>query len=178
MITLRRKGANWQANVYLVLPDGRRYRERRIAPIASKEGAFRWAQELERKRLEELLTGRGARRGEVPTLAAFVTRVPEDAPAERLAPSTIRGKETSVRCHLVPVVGALRLDAIGPAEIARLKAELARKTLGAKTTNNVLCDLSTLLKKAEEWGIIGAAPRVKLLWVPKPGFRFLDFDEW
>lgn len=178
MITLRRRGAKWQANIYLVLPDGRRFRERRSAPVTSREGALRWAQGLERERLEELLSGKGGRSEAAPTLAAFAPRFIEDAHADREAPSTIYGKEAALRNHLLPILGALRLDGIGAMEIAELKAKLAAKGLGAKSTNNYLSILTKLLGKAEEWGVIASAPKVKLLWVAKSEFRFLDFDDW
>jgi hypothetical protein len=88
---------------------------------------------------------------EVPTLETFAPRfVDGHARANRHKPSGINAVESILRWHLVPALGAKRLDAISNEQVQRLKLELT--TRAPKTVNNVLTVLSTLLKKAVEGG--------------------------
>src|SRR5262245_56949131 len=60
---------------------------------------------------------------------------------------------------------------------SRLKLVLADRA--PKTVNNVLTVLSTLLKKAAEWGELGRLPcAIKLLPNPKKTMGFHDFDQY
>ena len=92
-------------DIRLKLPDGRRVRERLKAPVASKSGAMRWAEDRER---HVLLHGPGEpRKEEVPTLGEFAARFLGDhARANRHKPSGVSSKETILRVHLVPSLGA------------------------------------------------------------------------
>ena len=58
--------------------------------------------------------------------------------------------ESILKWHLVPTLGPKRLDAITNEQVQRLKLALANRA--PKTVNNVLTVLSTLLKRAVEWG--------------------------
>lgn len=60
-----------------------------------------------------------------------------------------------MKWHLLPALGAKRLDAITNEQVQKLKLALAHRA--PKTVNNVLTVLSTLLKKAVEWGDLGQA---------------------
>jgi hypothetical protein len=53
-------------------------------------------------------------------------------------------------------LGPKRLDAITNEQVQRLKLALGDRA--PKTVNNVLTVLSTLLKKAVEWGELGRLP--------------------
>ena len=178
-VTVRpyRRGG-WEVDVRIVLPDGRRRRDRRRAPVTSKTAALRWGQARER----ELLIHRPATppqpRKEVPTLQAFTERFLDGhARANRQKPSSIAAKQTILRVHLIPRLGSRRLDAITNERVQRLKHALGGKA--PKTVNNVLSVLNTLLKTAVEWDLIKQMPcTIRLLPVPKSSAAFHDFDDF
>lgn len=165
----------WEVDIRVRLPDGTWRRERRKAPVSSKSGALRWGQARER---EMLLHRPARRRKEVPTLAEFAPRFLEGyAEANRQKPSGIAGKETILRVHLLPLLGTKRLDAIGNEDVQQLKSALAQKA--AKTVNNILSVLNTLLKVAVEWEIVERMPcTVRLLPTSHTEAPFHDFDEY
>jgi len=95
--------------------------------------------------------------------------------ANRQKPSGLAATESILRVHLVPALGAKRLDAIGNEDVQQLKAGL--KGRAPKTVNNVLTVLNTLLKTAVEWTVIDQVPcRVRLLRIPLHEAMFHDFD--
>lgn len=170
-----RKGG-WEVDIAVMLPDGTRQRERRRVSVSSKAAALRWAFARERVLLTQkpVTTKR-----DVPTLAAFAPRFLSGyAVANRQKPSGVAAKETILRCHLVPLLGAKQLDAITNEDVQRLKADLHRKS--TKTVNNVLTTLGVLLKVAVEWGVIEQMPcTVRLLHAAQAGeMAFHDFDEY
>lgn len=82
-----------------------------------------------------------------------------------------------MKWHLLPALGAKRLDAIGNEQVQKLKLALADQA--PKTVNNVLTVLIALLKKAVEWGELEKLPcTIKLLPNPKKTMGFLDFEEY
>ena len=167
----------WEADIRIVLPDGSAHRERRRAPVSSKTAAKRWGEARERALLSASKPP-PQRRKEVPTLRAFAPRFLEGhVEANRQKPSSIAATESILRVHLVPVLGAKRLDAISNEEAQRLKASLQPRA--AKTVNNVLTVLNTLLKTAVEWEVIDQTPcRVRLLPIPPREAPFHDFDQF
>jgi integrase len=157
------------------LPDGQQYRERKRATRFSKTAASRWAQDRERYLLQH---GPPTSQKEVPTLETFAPRfVDGHARANRHKPSGIAAVEGILRLHLVPTLGSRRLDAITHEQVQRLKLALVDRA--PKTVNNVLTVLSTLLKKAVEWGELERLPCViKVLPNPKKTMGFHDFDQY
>jgi integrase len=82
-----------------------------------------------------------------------------------------------VRVHLLPALGAKRLDAITSEDVQRLKHRLLNKA--PKTVNNILTVLNVMLKKAVEWGVIEQLPcTIKVLSISKGSTRFYDFDDF
>jgi integrase len=175
-VTVRpyRRGG-WHVDVTTRLPDGMRYRERRRLSITSRSAAQRWGQDRERHLLQH---GPPKAKKEVPTLEVFAPRfVDGHARANRHKPSGIAATESIVRWHLLPVLGAKRLDAITNEPVQKLKLALAHRA--PKTVNNVLTVLSTLLKKAVEWDELDKLPcAVRLLPNPKKTMGFHDFEEY
>jgi integrase len=175
-VTLRpyRQGG-WEVDITIRLPDGKQYRERKRAARFSKTAATRWAQDRERYLLQH---GPPTSQKEVPTLETFAPRfVDGHARANRHKPSGIAAIEAILRLHLVPTLGSRRLDAITNEQVQRLKLALADRA--PKTVNNVLTVLSTLLKKAVEWGEIERLPcAIKVLPNPKKTMGFHDFDQY
>ena len=158
-----------------MLPDGKRFRERKVFKTASKSAAQRWGQERERHLLR---SGPPQHTKEVPTLEVFApTFLEGHARANRQKPSTIAAKEMILRVHLVPRLGSRRLDTITNEQVQRLKRALSAKA--AKTVNNVLTVLNVLLKTAVEWAILKQMPcTIRLLPVPKTSATFHDFDDY
>jgi integrase len=77
----------------------------------------------------------------------------------------------------VPLLGTKKLDAITSEAVQRLKLALAHRA--PKTVNNVLTVLSTLLKRAVEWGEVETMPcMIRLLPNPKKTMGFHDFAEY
>ena len=92
------------------LPDGIPFRERTRINTPSKSAAQRWGQDRERHLLQH---GLPQPKKEVPTLKTFAPRFMEGhARANRHKPSGIAAKQTILDVHLVPLLGAKKLDAI------------------------------------------------------------------
>ncbi len=173
-VTVRPYRRGWEVDVRWVSPDGRRQRERKRLSVTAKTAAQRWGETRER----ELLLHGPQERKEVPTLAEFWSRFLDGhARANRQKPSVIAAKETIGRIHLVPMLGATRLDAITTEKVQMLKQHLHDRA--PKTVNNVLTVLRVLMRMAVEWGVIERMPcTIRLLPVPKPSAGFFDFDEY
>ena len=169
------RGGGWEVDIRIVYPDGTIRRERRKSPIGSKSGAMRWGQARER---DLLFHPQIEPRKEVPTLADFSERFLEGyVRANRHKPSGIAAKETILRVHLIPGLGRKRLDEIKSEDIQRLKRRL--ETKAAKTVNNVLTVLNTILKVAVEWEILDQMPcTIRLLSVSAPEMEFHDFHQY
>lgn len=174
-VTVRpyRRGG-WEVDILWRTWDGRRQRERKRVS-GSRAAARRWGEERER---ELLVHGPPEITREVPTLNTFWPRFLDGyARANRQKPSGIAAKDTIGRIHLLPLLGAQKLDAITTEDIQRLKARLRSKS--AKTVNNVLTVLNVLLKKAVEWGVIERVPCIiRLLPTPRSSAGFHDFEDY
>jgi integrase len=162
-------------DIRVLLPNGKRHRERRVAPATSKSAARRWGEGRERHLADHGL--RKPRKG-VPTLREFEERFMTDhCIANRHKPSGMESKRTAFRIHLLPMHGRRKLDAFEQHDVVRLKTKMAGKAPG--TVNNVLTLWSQVLKCAVEWGVIDAMPvRIKLLKVQKGVPKFYDFDQF
>jgi integrase len=165
----------WEVDIRIVWPDGTAGRERRRAPTSSRSGAVRWAEARER---HLLVRGKPVLKKEVPTLAEFASRfLDRYARANQQKPSTIVGKESVLRVHLIPLLGAKKLDAITNEDVQALKSRLRQRA--PNTVNRVLNVLSTLLKKAVEWSLIDHMPcTIPLLVVPTVSVGFFDFADF
>lgn len=176
------KRGGLEVDIMIRLPNGKTHRERRKAPTDSRSAALRWGKDRERHLLvhgpDESERSDAHAEKEVPTLAEFAPRYMEGyAVANRHKPSTIQDKRKHLNYHLLPLFGTRALDQITQEEVQRLKARMSGRA--AKTINNVLGTLTTLLKCAVEWGVIDELPVVvRRLRVPKTTMDFFDFDEY
>lgn len=161
-------------DVMILLPNGQRHRERRVL-THSKSAAQRWGQDRERHLLQH---GPPREHKEALTLEQFAPGFLDGyARANRHKPSGIAQKDVVIRVHLLPQLGAKRLDAITNEDVQRLKQHLRSKAV--KTVNNVLTVLSKMLKVAIEWGAIERMPcTVRLLKTGEGSIRFWDFEEF
>lgn len=164
------------ADIIVQVPSGERVRKRAYVPsaITSVSAAERWGKARER---HLAFNGEPEEKPEAPTLKEFGPRwIREYARANGNKPSTIAAKETILRLHLYPTLGATRLDDLGDTDVQRLKLRLEGKS--AKTVACVLSVLATLLKTAERWDVIRKAPRLELPKWQEPQMEFYDFEQW
>lgn len=156
-------------------PDGQTIRKRLRSPVQTPTGALRWA-----KALEHSLITNGDKEPEAkaPLLRDFhETWIKDYARANKQKASTIDAKERILRLHLLPVLGATRIDAIGAAEVQRVKVHMGKAE--SKTVACVLSVLSTLLRCAEEWKLIDRAPKIKMpRGLHRPEMSFYTFEEY
>ncbi len=110
---------------------------------------------LAMRRLELLLDRVNApsyRPVRVATLGAFAERWKVEVLAQH-KPSTRHAAESHLRVHIMPELGTMNLDRIGP-ENQQVFATRLSKIASRKTVVNVLGTLSSILKKAKEWGYV------------------------
>ena len=179
MVTVRpyRRGG-WEVDVRIEWPDGGLTRQRRKAPVSTKNEAVRWGRQREQHLLQHRPSETTRTHREVPTLTEFSPRFIKDyAEANQQKRSGVHAKKVILRVHLEPALGHKKLDAITTADVQALKGRLVERA--AKTTNNVLGVLSKLLKVAVEWEVIDMMPCTgRLLRVPTTSMQFYDFDEY
>jgi integrase len=93
-------------------------------------------------------------------------------------PSEQYEKQTIYRCHLGPRFGAMRLDEITFAEIARFRADLVAAELGEKRINQILGVLSKALRYAADCELIAKVPKLGLFKIERPEPEWWDFDQY
>jgi len=157
-----------------MLVNGMRLRRRWCSPMSSRQATERWARERAKTLLaglaaesaplggQEMLAHEPARRSRAPRFREFAERwMSEYVIANRHSPATLESREKGLRAHLLPLLGEMRLDRIGPAEFQKIRA--ARARLSASTLNKVCDQLATMLRVAADWGLIEAPPKIKRL---------------
>jgi len=152
-------------------------------------------EEAERRAITRVLnTGTAIKpvleRKEVPTVRELSKVFIETSQIKNKA-SSVDAKNAILRCHLLPLIGALPGDKVTYSVIEDLKLALIKKTisrvaadkletartLSPKTINNCLVVLRRMLVVARKRGLIEYVPDVEWLHAPQPEFDFLDFDE-
>ena len=93
--------------------------------------------------------------------------------------SEIVTKEATLRLHLIPAFGHLKLAEIKVQGIERYKADklTGNPPLKPKSVNNHLTILRKCLVCAVEWELLDNLPRIKKLREPPQEFDFLNFEE-
>jgi hypothetical protein len=168
----------WEYHIKLVLPNGEFFEERKKSPVNGKANSLRYAEERAahaiRQSVMPLAIGKEETVERGPTWNEFWPRyVVEHCRANRLKPSTIAQKQVVFDHYLKARLGAIPLGETTDSLLARLKADLAH--LAPKTVNNVLINVSSPLKAAKEWGVIGRVPcTVKLLKTATPTVEFYE----
>jgi integrase len=169
----------WRYRVRVVV-NGRTERIGGCAPANNNTKAA--AQGEERAHIARLLTGQ-----EVPkekTVPAPAGRTVADFAATFLGasklsnkPSSVESKDQILADHLVPFFGELELRAVTYARIEDFKVAQTEKGLKAKTVNNHLTVLRSLLVVAQKRGELAGVPEFEWMKVPKPDPDFLSFEE-
>lgn len=162
----------WTVDITFKHPDGRRQRIRVDSPVNTRRGA----EDYERDVRNALLDGTYGRK-ETPTLAVFSEDFIKRHAEASNKPSEIAKKRQILKKHLLPMLGALRLDAIGTVAIDEYVAAKIRDGYKKKTLNNHLAVLRKLLGKAVEWNQLPVAPRIPGLKVAAHDFDWLDFAD-
>lgn len=165
----------YRVDVTVMMPDGSTKRVAKDAPVQTKRDAEKYEQELKRS----ILDGTFGRKEEkpVPTLAEFEKEFISNYAEANNKLSEVQTKKSTIKNHLVPAFGKLKLDQIGLREIEAFKSAKMKEKKAAKSVNNYLTVLHKLLSVAQEWGLIPFVPKVKWLRVPPNKFDFLTFEE-
>jgi integrase len=161
-------GDNWEADVTMLV-NSQEVRRRWRSPMPSRTATERWAREKARAFLARPSTpvNEEEAREEEPEPAAplfkdyAVRWINDYVIANRQSPATLETRLVANRSHLVPLLGELPIDEIGPAQFQLVKG--ARARLAKSTLNRVLDQLTTMLHVAAEWGLIAAVPKIKRL---------------
>jgi integrase len=148
-MALRKRGGMWHYDFAI---DGRRYRGTTKESVASRARIIESA--LINEARQQKLT---ARRRSV-TLAGFSQRFLEWVSEPRLAPKSKEYYRGGWRMLEVTPIVSMRLSHITTDEAGAL-----RFAHSPANTNRALRTLRRMLGKAAEWGLIAAAPRIKLL---------------
>ena len=178
------EGSHWLVDVVFEHADGRVERVRKVSPVQTKRGAEAYERELRASRLglavlpAPFAPSAPEPKKEVPTVAVFAeTRwLPNDAQATNRA-STIAEKRSQLKLHILPQLGRLRLDAIGPEQISGFYAHLKGRGLSVKTCKNIGGTLHRLFACAVEWEVIDKMPKFPRLKVPDPKWDFYTREE-
>lgn len=151
-------------------PDGTKHRVRRTC--ARQDEARKLEAELRATKVTAIAPPK-----EVPTLATFADTFVDTFAKSNNRPSTAREKRRCLDRSILPALGGLRLDAIGPRHIEAFKAKRLADGVVAKTINEELAILGKLLRVALEWEVIERVPSIRRLKTMVPDFDFLDFEE-
>ena len=168
----------WMVDFVFKHPGGRCERVRRRSPVNSRRGAEALEVAIRKEMLEaysprvEVPEVRSA-----PRLSKFADEFLENYATTNNKASEVHTKRVLLRQHLLPELGARRLDEIGVRDVEAYKAAKIKAKYHPKSVNNQLCVLRTLLRTAVEWKLIETAPVIKPLRVPKPDVRFLTLEE-
>jgi len=160
--------------------DGTTKRVRRAVTLGTKSEYP--TEKLARRALEVHLARINSpdyRPGRMATLEGFAERWKAQALALR-KPSYIHAAESHLKVHILPLLGRLRLDQLGPETqqmlINRLNGKVSRKMLA-----NILGTLSSMLNRAKDWGYACEGVQKRKLVLPDRGIksstRFFTADE-
>lgn len=190
----------WYVDIQQRVPGRDEVRVREKSPVNTRRGA----EHHERMIRQAIADGswfREKSEGEALTFSAFVEQFLTYSENNNKF-ATVEAKRSLLELHLVPHFGAMKLTDIGPAEVESFKSAMRKKQsrarapqegasrsavlrryggeagpLSAKTINNALACLRKMLSVAEEYQLVRAAPKVRLLKTSAAAFDFLDFDE-
>lgn len=174
------KQGRWHYDINARCPDGKWERERRLCKATSHSGAVAIAH-ARAQHIEK----HGIGPAEAPPFRLFYGRFwRQHVEAENLRPSQRESIESIYRTHLEEPLGDLLVSEIDTQVLQNLKSNLqgtspaTRKPRSVKTVNNVLILVRTILLRAQDWGVIKEAPKVKKLKRQKPKIKFYSVDEF
>jgi len=175
MSVRRNYRGKWIVDIVYTHSDGKVERIEKTSPVQSRRGAESYERQVRRALLDGSFNKK-----EVPTFEDWYNGRywQEWVEANKNKPSTQEAKRSIYEHHLKDAFGKLRLDEIGPAQIARFRARLVKAKLTDKSRNNILTALSKPLRFAEDVGVIPLAPRVKLFKIERPEIEWWEFEQY
>lgn len=136
-------------------------------PFSTKKGK----EDIERQRQE-------AEAAKLPTLAEWAPIYLESCVARKRKPLTIGEKESTLRCHLIPALGGVTLDRCSDElSIMRLRAHLETKGLGSSKYNQVMNQLTNMLRVALTAGLRVTIPKIERVPKDVEKIKFYAIDE-
>jgi len=148
---------HYQYDFKVTMPDGSIYRERRKARGATSESA---ARQIGLRRMHDVLrNGPNSRKAaeKPPTVAEFATLWLEAGRADRHKASTMTNKEVLLRCHILPLLGHLRLNEVNQDSIELVKKK--RQQLEPGSVNNLIKYIIALMHYAKAKGYKVEVPK-------------------
>ena len=146
-------------------PDGTVIRARPQIVLGTKKELP--TQRLAARKLDEILSrinDRSYQPTRIATVAEFAVRWREEVLAKR-KPSTVRSADSHLDSHILPQIGKLRLDQVGPENQQVFVNQLAGAS--RKTVLNILSTLSSMLSTAANWGYSSTAVELRKLVLPE-----------
>jgi integrase len=122
---------------------------------------------LAARKLDEVLSrinDRAYQPTRIATISEFAVRWREDVLSKR-KPSTVRSAKSHLDSHIIPQLGKLRLDQIGPENQQLFINHLAGAS--RKTVLNILSTLSSMLSTAANWGYASSEVELRKLVLPE-----------
>ena len=146
-MSVRQINGRWRMDTWVRYPDGTSERIRKWIQVNTRTQA----REFEQQVISAALRGEYGKpkKAEAPTVADFEATFLRFVKGHRKA-STLKSYRDALRKHIVPALGRTRLDAVGHAQVERLKDALADLELSKKTVNNVVGVLSAMLELAKK----------------------------
>lgn len=151
----RRTDGRWVAA--LTLPDGRR-----VSRYAKTEKEARAKLASLRRERETLIAAPSPRRRSsagVPTVAQFVEQWLESA---TLKPTTEWSYRNSLKAHVLPVIGKMRLDEVTPMDVARVVSHCLKKGRSQRTAQYAYSVTRRMFQVATDWELIPTNPAAKV----------------
>ncbi len=154
----------------------KRYRKR--SPDNSQAGAKAYELIL-RQRIArgDPIGGKAEDTQSVPTFAEFSAMWFKTYVITNNKHSAQNSKRITLRTHLVPFFGRMKLAEITSLHIEQFKAAKLEAGLAPQTVNNHLTILGKCLRCAAEWGELPQVPKIKKLKTPPQKFDFLSREE-
>lgn len=160
-----------EVDIRVRLAEGGKLRDRHVLAM-SRSSAERWGAKHLLKVIELGECPGEGEEGEALTLNAFwPDYVTKHVIGNNLKPTTVQAKHKIWRNYLGPLLGKMKLAEIDTEVVQGFKAKMLDELeLSAKTTNNALSDLSSLLQAAMNWnkGVV-RMPLIEQLAIEKAG---------
>jgi integrase len=165
----------WRYRKTITLPDGSKIRIAGTPDINTRAAA----EAAERDHIQRAHNRKAAKPTEVFTFEKFVADKwwPTYPSSVNNRPSTVEEKEIHLRLHLLPRVGALRLEHVQGEQLSKLVASLAQAEMTPKTIRNICATLRKALGSAVEWGYLAQVPTFPKVKVPDPDWDHLSLEE-
>ncbi|MCH7577964.1 MAG: site-specific integrase [Chloroflexi bacterium] len=168
----RKSDGKWVGSLHLGYGGGKR--QRRVFYGATQQDV--------RRKLAEAT--RNHERGLTPPpervkLGDFLQRWLDDTARHNVRPSTLRGYEVSLRLHIIPEIGHLKLARLSADDLDGLYSRLLDKGLAPKTVRLAHAVLHRALSHAQRRGAVtvNAASNVDAPSAPRKEFRTLSLEE-